>query len=70
MAASAGSYLGVDVGGTNVRLIASGPGGIRSDVTRLPVPASAPELVAAIAGEGARLLAGRSPASVCVGLPG
>jgi glucokinase len=69
-AAPAGVAVGVDVGGTRLRVLAGRDDGARGPVREVPVPRSTDAVVDAIAALGTEA-AGRAPiTSVAVGLPG
>lgn len=63
-------HVGVDVGGTRLRVIAQGGGERRTQIHEVAVPHAVPDLVDALAGLIEKATAGRRVARTAVGLPG
>ena len=62
--------IGVDIGGTWVRLIAQSEPGERSDVVTISVPGTTEAIVDTVAAVAQELAAGRAISSLAIGLPG
>src|SRR5665647_971958 len=62
--------IGVDIGGTWVRLIAQNQRGVRSDIIARPIPRTAAAIVDTVVSVAQELAAGRTISSLAIGLPG